>query len=307
MSIAGGFHKAVEAASALGMQTVQIFTSTPSQWVVHPKVAATGKAGGKAAAAKTARPPRPPTWTARPIADEDAVRFRSALADRHIVRPLAHSSYLLNLASPDQQLWRRSLEGLVVELRRAHQLGIAFVVLHPGAATDADEPGGLRRIVTALNQVRRRTRRLNARVLLETTAGQGTCLGWRFEHLAAILDRVQEPDQLGVCFDTCHVFAAGYPLAPDKEYRATMRKFDRLVGLNRIRAFHLNDSQRPLGSRVDRHAHIGHGCLGLEPFQLLLNDRRFRKIPMYLETPKGQHDGQTWDEINLRTLCDLIQ
>jgi deoxyribonuclease-4 len=143
--------------------------------------------------------------------------------------------------------------------------------------------------------------------LLENTAGQGSCLGCRFEHLAAMLDGVKDPDWLGVCIDTCHTFAAGYALGSEKDYKATMRALDKTVGLKLVRAFHLNDSARPLGSRVDRHAHIGRGAMGKEPFRLLLNDRRFRKVPMYLETPKGQEKGKDLDMINLRTLRRLIE
>ncbi len=167
------------------------------------------------------------------------------------------------------------------------------------------ESGGLARVVRALDVVHRRTRRLPAGVLLETTAGQGTGLGWRFEHLAAILDAVAEPERLGFCFDTCHVFAAGYAMGTTREYRATMRQWDRLVGLERIRAFHLNDSRRPLGSRVDRHEHIGRGAMGLAPFRHLLRDRRFRAVPMYLETPKGTVNGEDLDRVNLGVLRRL--
>jgi deoxyribonuclease-4 len=143
--------------------------------------------------------------------------------------------------------------------------------------------------------------------LLETTAGQGTCLGWKFEQLATILERVKNPDRLGVCLDTCHVYAAGYPLAEPRDYRRTMRQFDQTIGLAQIRAFHLNDSKRELGSRVDRHEHIGRGKLGLAAFRNLLNDRRFRRIPMYLETPKGQENGVELDVINLATLRGLVE
>ncbi len=162
-----------------------------------------------------------------------------------------------------------------------------------------------RRIVRALDEIDAQTRAVEVRCLLETTAGQGTSIGHRFEHLPAILDGVKEPDRLGVCFDTCHVFAAGYPLGTRKQYRATMKTLDQIVGLSQIKAFHLNDSRHPLGSRIDRHAHIDHGRLGLAPFRQLLHDRRFRKIPMYLETPKGRKDGVDWDVINLSTLRDL--
>ena len=156
-----------------------------------------------------------------------------------------------------------------------------------------------------MDEVHAQSRDLRARCLLETTAGQGTSLGWQFEQLARILDGVKEPDRLGVCFDTCHVFAAGYALGTPKEYEATMAAFDRLVGLDRIKAFHLNDSRRERGSRIDRHEHIGRGELGLEPFRLLLADPRFRNVPMYLETPKGQEDGVDWDAINLQVLRGL--
>jgi deoxyribonuclease-4 len=158
-----------------------------------------------------------------------------------------------------------------------------------------------------LNEVHRRCPKVRTQFWLETTAGQGSSLGCRFEHLAAILSGVNEPDRLGICVDTCHVFAAGYPLQTPKEYAATMAEFDRLIGLERIRAFHLNDSKKPLGSRVDRHEHIGEGCLGLEPFRHVLNDPRFADLPMYLETNKGERDGEDLDAINLRTLRGLIR
>jgi deoxyribonuclease-4 len=165
---------------------------------------------------------------------------------------------------------------------------------------------GVKAVIRALDEVHRQTRGLAAQCLLETTAGQGTCLGCRFEQLAEILNGVDDPDRLGVCFDTCHVFAAGYPLGNAKEYEKTFREFDKIIGLETIKAFHLNDSKRELGSRVDRHEHIGRGHLGVEPFRLLLNDPRFRSIPMYLETPKGEHEGRPWDAINLETLQGLM-
>lgn len=276
MSIAGGYHKAVETAHRLGCDCVQLFTKNNNQ------------------------------WRAKDITPPEALRFRRALEDLGVTHPIAHDAYLINLASPDRTLWRKSVDAFVVELRRAEVLGIPYVVTHPGSYTSGSEARGLRQIVRAIDEIHRQTRDLAARCLLETTAGQGTSIGWRFEQLAAILDRVNDPQRLGVCFDTCHVFAAGYPLGTQKEYRATMRQFDRIVGLKLIKAFHLNDSRRRLGSRVDRHAHIGHGEMGLGTFRLLLADRRFRKTPMYLETPKGQQDGVDWDVINLRTLRGLV-
>jgi len=276
MSITGGYHKAVEAAVAVGCDCLQLFSKNNNQ------------------------------WQCKPISPEAAAQFRDAMRASKITHPLVHDSYLINLASPDPDLWRKSIGAVAEELQRADVLGIPYVVAHPGAYTTGSEKQGLRRIVWALDRVHAMTDPGGAQCLLETTAGQGTALGWKFEHLAAILDGVKEPDRLGVCFDTCHVFAAGYPLAGEKEYRATMRALDRTVGVRRIRAFHLNDSRRELGSRVDRHAHIGRGEMGIEPFRHLLADRRFRRIPMYLETPKGKEDGEDLDVVNLRMLRGLI-
>jgi deoxyribonuclease-4 len=275
MSIADGYHKAVERGYARGCQCIQLFTKNNSQ------------------------------WNAREITADEASRFRAALKQRGLCHPIAHDCYLINLASPDKTLWRKSVSAFVEELRRAETLGLGFVVAHPGCYTTSSERRGLRRVAEAINAVHSETRGARTNCLLETTAGQGTALGWRFEHLASILDGVKDPDRLAVCFDTCHVFAAGYPMNGEKEYRATMKQFQRTVGLDRIKAFHLNDSRGGCGSRVDRHAHIGRGQMGLEPFRRLLRDRRFRKIPMYLETPKGEEDGVDLDTINLATLRSL--
>lgn len=276
-SIAGGYYRAVQGAKTCGCDCVQLFTKNNNQ------------------------------WRAKEITEDEAARFRGALTELGITHPLSHDCYLINLASPDRVLWKKSIDAFVIELRRADQLGIPFVVTHPGAYTTGTETSGLKRVISALNEVDRQTRGGRARCLLETTAGQGTCLGWRFEQLATILDGVANPDKLGVCVDTCHIFAAGYPLADPRDYRRTMRQFDQIIGLGQIQAFHLNDSKRELGSRVDRHEHIGRGKLGLASFRNLLNDRRFRRIPMYLETPKGQEHGDELDVINLRTLRGLVE
>jgi deoxyribonuclease-4 len=196
---------------------------------------------------------------------------------------------------------------LVIELQRAERLGLHYLVAHPGAHMGGGEEAGLARVAAALDEAHARLPGLAVRVLLETTAGQGSSLGHRFEHLARILALVAEPGRLGVCLDTCHVFAAGYALAPAAEYEATLREFDRLIGLRRLRLFHVNDSLRPLGSRVDRHAHIGRGQLGLEPFRLLVNDPRFRDRPMILETPKEQDGEKDMDAVNLTTLRSLLE
>jgi deoxyribonuclease IV len=310
-SIAGGYYKAVEIGVAAGCQVLQIFTKNTNQ------------------------------WRGKPITPEEATRFREALAASGLTCPLAHDSYLINLASPDETLWKKSIAAMIDEVERAAILGIPWVVCHPGAFTTTTEEEGLKRIIAALDEVlaencrhtpsdvrpkpkaskagstsKKRlsppadgTRSVPATlsgILLETTAGQGSTLGWRFEHLAAILAGVKDNSRLGVCFDTCHVFAAGYKLSTRAEYRATMKEFDKVVGLDQIRAFHLNDSVKECGSRVDRHAHIGAGKIGLEPFGWLLRDRRFRKVPMVLETPKGEENGEDCDIINLRKLRELV-
>ena len=220
---------------------------------------------------------------------------------------MRHNSYLINLASADDALWQKSIDASVDELQRAEALGLDGVVMHPGSYVSSSEEAGLQRIIAGLNEVLRRCPNFRTQFWLETTAGQGSSLGCKFEHIAAILQGVDEPERLGVCVDSCHVFAAGYPLQTPKEYAATMAEFDALIGLDRIRAFHLNDSKKPLGSRVDRHEHIGEGFLGLEPFRHILNDPRFAALPMYLETNKGERDGEELDAINLRTLRGLIR
>jgi deoxyribonuclease IV len=276
MSIAGGYHNAVLAALKFGCPAVQLFTKNSNQ------------------------------WQGKELTDDDVKSFRRAAREAGIRSALAHDSYLINLASPDTTLFRRSVEAFVVEMQRAERLGLHYLVTHPGSPCDENADAGLRRVALALDEAHARCPGFRVRVLLETTAGQGYTLGHRFEHLARILELVRDPDHLGVCFDTCHVFAAGYALAPGKEYRSTMREFDRVIGLKRLRAFHVNDSLKPQGSRVDRHAHIGRGCLGLEPFRLLVNDRRFRNRPMVLETPKEDGDNEEMDAVNLRALRDLV-
>lgn len=301
MSIAGGFHKALEAAAAERMETVQIFTHSPSQWAVRHAAPPGQRPRGAASAA----PLFLDSWRAPELKQADVSQFQRVLDETRIQHPIAHSSYLINLASPDEALWEKSVAAMIVELERASTLGLRYVVVHPGAAVSATEDQGIANVARAIDVVHRRVRRGQAELLLENTAGQGSCLGWRFEQLAAILAGVRRADRLGVCFDTCHAFAAGYPLASAADYRRTFAAFDRVVGLDQIRAFHVNDSVKPLGSRVDRHAHLGRGQVGLDAFRRLVNDRRFRAVPMYLETPKGEHDGETWDAINLRLLREL--
>ena len=277
LSIAGGCHQALLAAKTHGCEALQLFTKNANQ------------------------------WRGKELTDEDVRTFRQTRRQTRVRCLIAHDSYLINLASPEGALYRRSIEAYVDEMRRAERLGLHYLVAHPGSPGDSGEEAGLARVAAALDEVHRRCRSFKVKVLLENTAGQGNCLGHRFEHLARILALVADPGRVGVCFDTCHAFAAGYPLAPEAEYRATLRAFDRAVGLSRLRVFHVNDSLKPQGSRVDRHAHIGKGCLGLEPFRLLVNDRRFRTRPMVLETPKEDADGRPMDPVNLETLQGLVE
>lgn len=302
LSIAGGLYKAVEAAAGLGMSTVQIFTHSPSQWGVRP-VAEPAKSKSSKGDSQSSLP----QWEGKLLADDDVRCFRDAIERLKIQRPCAHDSYLINLATPDDQLWHKSVEGLVAELLRAEALGLHGVVMHPGSFVDSSEQLGQQRIVDGLNEVHRRTSGLRCQCWLETTAGQGTNLGHRFEQLAFLLGEVREPERLGVCVDSCHIFAAGYALQSKSEYQATMDQFDDIIGIEQIRAWHLNDSKKPFGSRVDRHEHIGEGCLGLEPFRNIVNDPRFAEIPMYLETEKGERDGQNLDAMNLATLLGLVE
>ena len=277
MSIAGGCHKAIEAALAEGMETVQLFTKNNNRWV------------------------------GKQLCVEDVDQFSSALAASSLKFPMAHDCYLINLASPDPLLYRKSIDAFVDEVQRAEKLGLAYLVTHPGAPTDGDAEAGLRRVSTALDEVHRQCPGFRVQVLLETTAGQGKALGWRFEELATILEQVADPDRLGVCLDTCHVFAAGYDIRTEETYQQTMSEFDRLIGFDKLRAFHVNDSKKPLGSRVDRHDHLGKGMIGLEAFRLLVNDPRFADRPMVMETPKEDEEGEsTMDKINLATLRSLI-
>ena len=275
-SIAAGYHNALLHAQAHACDTVQLFTKNNNQWY------------------------------AKELTEDDIRIFKKTLRQTRLRFPMAHDCYLINLASPDAVLYRKSVEAFVIEVQRAEALGLRYLVTHPGAAVDGDEEAGLARVARALDEVHGRCPDFHVQVLLETTAGQGSSLGHRFEHLARILTLVSQPERLGICLDTCHVFAAGYALYPEEEYRATFRAFDRQIGLSRLRAFHLNDSLKPFGSRVDRHAHIGKGRIGLGAFRLLVNDRRFRNRPMVLETPKESGDVDDMDVINLRVLRRLV-
>ncbi len=275
MSMAGGHDRAVRAAHSVGFSTVQVFTKSNNQ------------------------------WRAAPLTDAHISAFRLALAETGVVEPVAHASYLINLGSPDDALWEKSIASLATEVERGEALGIGDLVIHPGAHVGSGEEAGLARIARGLDEVHRRTKGVALKIDLETTAGQGTCLGHRFEHLGRLFELVGEPERLGVCVDTCHIFAAGYPLGTSSEYHDTFGVLERIIGLARVRVLHLNDSLKGLGSRVDRHAGIGRGKLGIEPFRFLVNDPRFRALPMILETPKGDEGGLDLDAINLGVLRGL--
>jgi len=263
MSVAGGVAKAVDRALVHGCEALQIFTKSAGM------------------------------WRARVIPADEIARFRRRVDETGIQPVVSHASYLINLAARDDALRERSIAALGDELDRAEALGLLGVVLHPGACTGGTDRDGLARIAAGLKTVLRARPRRRARVLLEHTAGQGTVLGHRFEQLATILDQLNGSPRVGVWLDTCHLIAAGYDIVTPRGYAATFRAFDRLIGIGSLAGFHLNDSKRPLGSRVDRHEHIGEGHLGLEPFRRLLNDRRFDGLPMLIETAKMERKERT--------------
>jgi deoxyribonuclease-4 len=253
-SVAGGVSTAFGRAKIDECRAIQIFTKNSNQW-------------------------KEPT-----LAPEAIAAFRDARAAYGAVPVLAHASYLINLGTDDATVLGRSIDALVAEVERSSALGVDYVVLHPGAHLGAGEEVGLARVCEALDAVHGRTPNASARILLENTAGQGTCVGHRFEHLQAIFEGAKTASRLGVCIDTQHSFAAGYDLSTEEGYERTMRTIDTCVGLDRVRAFHLNDSKKPLGARVDRHEHLGEGLIGLGAFWRLANDKRFADVPAVLET-----------------------
>jgi deoxyribonuclease IV len=280
MSIAGGMPRAVERAVLHGCEALQIFTRSTGQ------------------------------WRARPLPPDEVAAFRAALARSGIFPAVAHASYLINLATRNPVLRAQSLAAFGEELDRAEALGLLGVVVHPGACTDGSVTEALTLIADAIRGLLKERRRGKGLVLLEQTAGQGTSVGHSFEHLATIIDRAGGSRRIGVCLDTCHLLAAGCDIVSARGYEATFEAFDRVIGLERLRVFHLNDSKKPLGSRVDRHQHIGRGEIGLPAFRRLVNDARFEALPMLLETPKtegrtGVPEVDPLDRMNLETLRAL--
>jgi len=273
MSIGGGVHTAIERGRSIECTAIQIFVKNNMQWF------------------------------ARPLACEEIRAFLEHQQRGELSSIFAHANYLINLAAANPQFHANSIRALSEELMRADQLELPFLILHPGAHLGAGEEAGLDKIVKSIDLVFRKIPKVKTRIALETTAGQGSCLGHRFEQIAYIIANVREPERLYVCLDTAHVFAAGYDIASEAGVRKTFREFDRIVGLNRLAAIHVNDSKTGRGSRVDRHQHIGKGQIGLEAFRFIMRDRRFRQIPKVLETPKGKEMRE--DVENLRTLRAL--
>jgi deoxyribonuclease IV len=274
MSIAGGVHTSIQRARSIGCTATQIFVKNNMQWF------------------------------ARPLRPEEVRAFRRHIQRSELLSIFAHANYLINLATTNPQFRANSLRALSEELIRADQLKLPFLVLHPGAHVGAGEEAGLDKIIKSIDRVFSGIPRIKTRIALETTAGQRSCLGNKFEHLAYIISCVREPERLCVCLDTAHVFAAGYDISSESAIRKTFREFDRLIGRDRLVAIHLNDSKTACGSRVDRHAHIGRGKIGLAAFRFIMRDPRFRKVPKVLETPKAKDLRE--DVMNLKTLRGLI-
>ena len=281
MSVAGGLPLAIARAQLHGCETLQIFSKNASQ------------------------------WRARPLPPAEIAAFRDAAKATGITPIVAHASYLINLATTSEALRAQSIAALGEEVDRAEALGLLGVVLHPGARLAAPVEQALSLISSALEEVLKAQPRGKTMILLEHTAGQGSTMGASFEEIAAMIDGVRSRRRLGVCLDTCHLLASGYNVCSDDGYNATFQSFDTLIGLDRLKVFHLNDSKKPCMSRVDRHEHIGKGCIGVEPFRRLLNDPRFAHLPMILETEKseGREKGKVvidpLDEMNLNTLRGL--
>lgn len=277
MSIAGGVSRALDRAASIQTNALQLFTKNNRQWVGPP------------------------------IDRADVARFQTRMAELGLAPGdlVSHASYLINLATPQDPLWEKSLAAHGDELRRAHAYGVPLVVLHPGAHTGSGAEAGLDRVAAALNRIHAQTPDCaNTLTLLELMAGQGTTLGRNFEELRRIMEQVTEPARVGICVDTCHAFAAGYDLRTQAGYAATVAELAATVGLDALKCWHFNDSKGGLGSHKDRHTHIGQGEIGVEAFRMILNDKRWAGIPMLLETPKEEDMAD--DVLNLKTLAGLV-
>jgi deoxyribonuclease-4 len=276
MSAAGGPEQALLAAKSFGMEACQLFTKNNKQ------------------------------WNAPPLTEETVKLFLKTRKDLGIQSAVSHASYLINLATKNEELWEKSVAALVDELDRANRLKLEYVVVHPGAASDDDEATALTRVAAAVDVAIGTVPKLKTMLLLETTAGQGKSVGHKFSQLGGILKRAKKRKKVGVCLDTCHIFAAGYALSPKTDYQQTMQEFDDEIGLEQLKMLHVNDSVKGLGTRVDRHAWLLHGAIGREGLVNILSDERLCDLPMILETPKGPSpSGEEWDAINMRVIREL--
>lgn len=275
MSISGGLHLAIERGQQVQCEALQIFSKNSNQ------------------------------WKSRPLHEKEISQFKEYREQWGRFTILVHDSYLINLGSPKEPDRQKSMDAFLDEMERCEMLDLPYLVFHPGAHLGAGEEEGCRLVADSLNQVFERSSGFRVKVLMETTAGQGTNVGYKFEHLRDIIDQLKHPARVGVCVDTCHIFAAGYDIRTREGYHRTFETFDRVVGTGFIQAFHLNDSKKAFLSRVDRHEHIGKGFIGLEAFRFLMNDRRFESTPMVLETPKEKDLKE--DAVNLAVLRQLIQ
>lgn len=277
LSIAGGMHNALLKAEQYQMQTVQVFTKNQQQWKCSP------------------------------LSEDCIAQWKSHAKRLKFKKTVSHDSYLINLAAVDEAIWLKSVDLFVEELTRCALLGIPFLVTHPGAHVGAGEEAGLAKVARSLDLVHARVPDGGVITCLEITAGQGSALGHKLEHLAEIIARVKEPSRLGVCLDTAHLFAAGYDFR-GRKYDTFRKELDKTIGPKRIKVLHLNDSKKELGSRVDRHDHIGRGKIGLEGFKPFVRDPAWAKVPKILETPKEGHDekGREWDIANLEALRRLM-
>jgi deoxyribonuclease-4 len=275
MSIAGGVHCAVERAASIGCTTMQMFVKNNNQ------------------------------WRGKPLEPEDIATYKKLLRESSIGPVVVHDTYLINLCATDNDILQKSRNALKDELDRCEALDVEYLNFHPGSHMGAGEMEGIQRIAESLNLIHEQTSGYRVKSVIETTAGQGTAIGYRFEHLKQIIDLVEQPDRMAVCVDTCHIFAAGYDIVTEAGYEQTFREFDSIIGLTRLVAFHVNDAKRERGSRIDRHEHIGKGTIGKAGFRLLMNDERFRAIPKILETPKEADMKE--DVKNMKVLRSLMK
>jgi len=274
-STAGGVSKAIDRAEKLGFTAIQIFTKNNNRWF------------------------------SKPLEESEIIDFKSKLKKSNIKFVVSHDSYLINLCAAKSDLLEKSGKAFVDELERCELLGIPYLNFHPGSHTGRGEEEGLKVIAESINIAHQKTKGFNVSSMLELTAGQGTTLGYRFEHIAKIIENVEEKNRMSVCIDTAHIFAAGYDFRTKEAYESTMKNFDNIIGLERLKCFHINDSKKEFGSRVDRHEHIGKGFIGKEGFANIMNDKRLEHIPKILETPKGKE--QLEDLENLKVLKSLIK